>query len=119
MTIEEDFFAAVTAGSPTILLYPEVMPEQPILPAATFTVVGGEDRLTIDGDIGSGWRVVQVDTYASTRLSADNLMANIQAKLAAATTFALDGDPTVSGAPRYESDTQRYRASKEFRICFD
>lgn len=35
MTIEEDFFAAATAGSPSIRMYPEVMPQKLTLPAAT------------------------------------------------------------------------------------
>lgn len=119
MTIEEDFYAAMTAGSPSIRAYPEIMPEMPVLPAATYTVVGGEDRVNLDGLEGGGWRIFQVDTYASSRLSADSLMQDIQTRLAAASAFALDGEPTVSGAPRYEAETKRYRASKEFRICFD
>ena len=119
MTIEEDFYAAMTAGSPSIRAYPEIMPELVTLPAATYTVIGGEDRVNLQGIEGGGWRIFQVDVWASSRLGADNLMADIQTRLAAATTFALDGEPTISGAPRYEAETKRFRASKEFRICFD
>lgn len=117
MTIEEDFFAAATAGSPSVRLYPEVMPQQPVLPAATFTVIAGRDDMHIAGKSNTGERIFQVDTWASSRLSADSLMDDIQSRLLAATAFgvvAID----MSGAPRYEEETRRYRASKEFTVRF-
>lgn len=118
MTIEEDFFAAATAGSPTIRLYPEVLPQEgSILPAATFTVVGGFDDMHMGGVSNTGMRLFQVDAWASSRLSADNLMDGIQTRLLAATTFVVVG-VDVSGAPRYEEETKRYRASKEFTVRF-
>ena len=118
MTIEEDFFAAATAGSPSLRLYPEVLPQDgAILPAATFTVVGGLDDMHMGGKSNTGMRLVQVDAWASSRLSADNLMDDIQSRLLTATTFVVVGID-VSGAPRYEDETKRYRASKEFSIRF-
>ena len=118
MTIEEDFYAAMTAGSPTIRAYPEVLPELPTLPAATYTMVGGYDDMNMLGVENTGLRVVEVDAWASTRLGADSLMGDIQSRLLAATTFVVV-DIQVSAAPRYEPETKRYRASKEFSIRFD
>jgi hypothetical protein len=49
---------------------------------------------------------------------ADQLMADMQSLMLASTVFvvvAID----ISGAERYEPDTKRYRASKEFTIRFD
>lgn len=117
MTIEEDFFAAATAGSPTIRLYPEILPQVVTLPAVTCTVVGGFDDMHMAGVENTGTRVFQVDAWASTRLSADNLIEDVQSRLLAATTFLVVGID-VSGAPRYEEETKRYRASKEFMVRF-
>jgi len=118
MTIEEDFYAAMTSGSPSIRAYPEALPQKATLPAATYTMVGGYDDMNMTGIENTGSRVVQVDAWASSRLSADNLMGDIQTRLLAATTFVVV-DIQISGAPRYESETDRYRASKEFTIRFD
>jgi hypothetical protein len=118
MTIEEDFFAAATAGSPTVRVYPEVLPQAgSILPAATFTVVGGSDDMHLAGKSNTGFRLFQVDTWASSRLGADNLMDDIQTRILAAAAFVVVGID-VSGAPRYEEETKRYRASKEFTVRF-
>jgi hypothetical protein len=45
-------------------------------------------------------------------------MTDIQGRLLAATSFLVVGID-VSGAPRYEEETRRYRASKEFTVRFD
>ena len=117
MTIEEDFFAAATAGSPTIRMYPEVMPQQPVLPAATFTVISGRDDMHIAGKSNTGERIFQVDAWASSRLGADTLMDDVQSRLLQATAFTIVAID-MSGAPRYEEETRRYRASKEFMVRF-
>lgn len=114
MSLREDIFDALTAGSPLLRAYPEVLPQTgAVLPALTYNVVGGHDDFYLDGPSGARRRLLQVDAWAGTRLSADVLIEQAQTLLLESVAFTVNG-VSETGADGYEPDTQRYRASREF-----
>ena len=115
MILSELLFSVLSGGSPPARVYPEVMPQMAVLPALVFTVVAGTDDFHLEGTSGLQIRFIQVDAWASTRLSADNLIAEATTLMVASTTFQVNAIaiPPVDG---YEPDTERYRASREFTV---
>lgn len=119
MTIEEKIFAALNAGSPPPLRsYPDIIPQYPTYPLATYIIVGGEDDVHLDGEGGTARRLVQVDVWARTRLGAAQTMGIAKGLMFATDDFTI-GAVSVSGAPTYESDTELYRASLEFSVHYE
>lgn len=119
MTIEEDIFSALTAGSPSPLrAYPDIMPDLPVYPLITYVIVGGEDDVHLNGSAGTARRLVQVDSWARTRLGAAQQMATAKSMMLASSRFTV-GSISVSGAPTFEPDTKLYRASQEFSIHYE
>jgi uncharacterized protein DUF3168 len=125
VTISEDIFAALTATSPAIRVYVDVMPPQVVLPALVYSIIAGEDDVDLRGRSGSARYFVELDAWATTRLGADELMAEAETRMWAATTFQV-GSSNISGGTyiggagveQFEAETGRYRASKEFSIRF-
>jgi hypothetical protein len=116
MTHSERIFSALTAGSPSPLTaYPGTIPQYPVYPLITFDIVAGEDDVHLGGVAPSWQRLVQVDSWARTRLGAEQQMETAREMMFATSLFAV-GAVSVSGAPTYESDTELYRASLEFSI---
>lgn len=116
MTLREDIFAALTSGTPNILrVYPDALPQKAILPAVTFFTVAGKNDFHLQGQSGLVTRIVQIDAWAGTALSADNIMATVEELMVASSDFQVNAID-VSGADPYEQETERYRASREFTL---
>lgn len=116
MSLEEDVFAALTAGSPSPLrAYPEVMPQMVTLPAVTYTIVGGVHDFDLQGQTGLTRKVVQVDSWATTRSSAYAQIVEATSLMVQSTSFQVNGI-AESEAARYEPDTKLYRESREFTV---
>lgn len=113
MSIEEDVFTALTSGSPVLRAYPDVLPQMAVIPAVTFFTVGGDNDFHLQGQSGLVRRVIQIDTWASTRLSADAMMKEVEALMVASTDFQVNAI-FVAGVDPYEPDTNRYRTGREF-----
>lgn len=115
MSLEEDVFAALTSGSPSLRAYPEIVPEFVQVPVVTFTMIAGTEDFALDGPTGLVRRLVQIDSWATTRSSAYALITQAQGLMLASTAFAVNAI-SESGAPRYEPETRRYRESREFTL---
>ncbi len=115
MSFAEDVFATLAGGTPAARVYPDVLPQQPILPSLVWFLVGGLDDFHLEGKSGLDIRVIQVDAWAGTRLSADSLIATATELMVASQAFQVNAI-SVTGADSYEMDTERYRASREFTL---
>lgn len=115
MTLSEDVFAALSSGSPPSRVYPDVLPQMAILPALVFSLVGGRDDFHLGGESGLLIRLVQVDAWAKTRLSAESLIAIATAEMIASQAFQVNA-VDISAVDGYEPETERYRASREFAV---
>lgn len=119
MTIEEDVFKALTSGSPAALrAYPDVLPQMPVLPALTYSVVAGTDEFDLQGPTGLVRRLVQIDSWSTTRSGAATQMREAQLLMLASSDFSVNG-MDVAAAPAYEPETKLYRDSVEFIIWKD
>ena len=123
MTISENIFAALTAGSPApVRAWTDVMPQYAHLPLITFFVVGGENDTHLTGAAGTRQRLVQVDAWGRTRIGVEELIEVAESQMRAASTFSV-GAVSVSGAVRYEPGagpgTDIYRESLEFSIRYE
>lgn len=115
MSLHEDVFRALSAGSPMPRVYPDVLPQMVTLPAIVFTVVGGVDDFHLEGLSGLLVRLVQVDAWAGTRISAEAMMADATAKMVGSGDFQVNAID-VAAVDGYEQETDRYRASREFTL---
>jgi len=117
MTFEENIAAALTSGSPpAVCAYPEILPQKCVLPAVTYTIITGRYDFHLLGPSGTARHMVQVDCWAGTRLSADQLMdQSIIPLMCAYSGFSVAGI-YENDAPRFEDDTRRYRASRDFVV---
>ncbi len=116
MSLEEDVFSALTAGSPSPLrAYPEIMPQEVTLPAVTFTIVAGQHDFDLQGPTGLTRKFVQVDAWSRTRSGAYSTIVEATSLMVASTAFQVSGI-SESGADRYEPDTKLYRESREFTV---
>ena len=114
MSLEEDVFSALTSGSPSALrAYPEVMPQQVVLPAVTYTIIAGSYDFDLQGTTGLSRKLVQIDSWSTTRSGAYSQMVEAQNLMLASTAFQVTG-VEETGAERYEPDTKLYRESREF-----
>lgn len=113
-SIEEDVFSALTSGSPSALrVYPDTLPQMPVLPAMTYSIIAGEDDFDLEGPTELIRRLVQVDAWATTRSSVTSMMEEAKTLMLLSTEFTVNAI-NVAGAPGYEPDTKLYRSSYEF-----
>lgn len=121
MTIEEKIFAALTADSPTALrVYVDEMPQTPgvVFPLLVFSVITGSDDMHLQGDAGTRDRVVQIDAYAKTRLSADTLAKEAKRLMLASQDFTVNSID-LAPAPRFEPGRDLYRKTFDFGIRYE
>lgn len=119
MTLREDIFSALTAGSPTpIRAYTDTLPPKVVLPALTFFVVYGHDDFHLEGRSGLIERLIQMDAWAGTRLGADALMQEALQLMLQSTAFSVTAIAETAAAS-YEPDTDRYRSSYELTLWRD
>jgi hypothetical protein len=115
MSLAEDVFSALTSGSPPMRAYPDELPQQVQLPALVYFVVAGTDDFHLQGRSGLVIRLVQVDAYAGTRLSADASIRDAVELMVASTSFQVNAI-SIPPVDDFEPDTRRYRASREFTL---
>lgn len=118
MTLSEYIFAALTAGSPTPLrVYPDVLPPNVVLPAVTYTVVAGHDDFHLLGRSGLERVLVRVDVWSTIkRVSEETMQEQIVPLMLASTAFQINGISRTAADGDFETDTERYRASREFAV---
>lgn len=115
MSFSEDLFTTLSGGSPSARVYPDVMPQLAVLPALVYTLVAGQDDFHLEGLSGLQIRLVQVDAWAGTRLSADSLIADAATLMVASRLFQVNAI-NIPPVDDYEAETERYRASREFVV---
>jgi hypothetical protein len=115
MSLSEDVFTTLMGGTPERRVYPDVMPQRAVLPALVYTLIAGVDDFHLGGLSGLKVRLIQVDAWATTRISADRLIAEASQAMVESQLFQVNAI-AVTGADMYETETERYRASLEFTI---
>lgn len=127
MTIEADFrtLALTTPALQTNLgtrLYPELLPEDPTLPAGTLSYVDGGAQLAHDGEDGLLWARLQLDFYATTSLLAQQLRDAARAWLNGFTGYVGSTEflsvRLALALGGYEPATQRYRRTMDFMVQY-
>jgi hypothetical protein len=114
MTLTESVYAAFVAGSPNLRVYPEVLPQKPLLPASVYTLIYLQEEEGIGGeDLGLVNAHLQVDTYALTQAEADSVSSLARSQLRASTDLQVN---TSGGLWGYEADTRLYRVMREYSI---
>lgn len=118
MTLSEDIFAALTSGSPIPLrVFPDVLPENVVLPAVTYMVIAGRDDFHLQGRSGLERVLVRVDVWSKVKLVTEQVMNDqIVPLMLAATTFQVNGMNRTLADGDFEEETERYRSSREFAI---
>lgn len=114
MTLSESIFSALVAGSPNTRVYPDLLPQNPLLPASVYTAIFLDNEEDLAGnDCGLVNAHVQIDSYALTRAAADGLADFVRDQILAAGDLQVR---TVGGFWAYEDDTKRYRTMREYSI---
>lgn len=114
MTLTESVYAAFVAGSPNLRVYPEVLPQAPLLPASVYTLIYLQEEEGIGGeDLGLVNAHLQVDTYALTQSQADSVADLARSQLKASSDLQVN---TVGGLWGYEPDTRLYRVMREYSV---
>lgn len=113
--IEQTVYAALTTGSPLptaagIRVYPVMMPQNPTLPAITYSRVSGVPIVSLDGMSGLDCVRLQIDCWASTYLAAKNLATQVRTEMATLNALLL---LDVDG---YEPDEKVYRVTMDFSL---
>ncbi len=116
MTVESQIFNALkTLVSERV--YPDVAPDQPVLPYITYQGVGGSAINFIDGDLpGKRNARIQVTIWASTRLEASALAE--QAEDAMRTVTALQTTVLGAAVSDYEEETKLYGSRQDFSVWY-
>lgn len=113
-------------GGPTVTkarVYPLVLPQNPTFPALTHQRVSGVRELTHDGPDGVVWCRLQIDTWASSFVSATQLADAVRRVLDGFRGLA--GEVTVQRAELladrhlHEADLNLYRVSQDFGIWYE
>lgn len=127
MSIEEALYAKVSSDAAIVelisnRLYPDKLPQNPVLPAITYQRVSTGRYHTHDTSGGSGLARprFQFDCYATSRLAAKNLVNVLRASLEGFNGWV--GPTRIQGALSqnetdfYEDVTGLYRRSIDFMI---
>lgn len=110
MTIESEVFAALQ-GLVDGRVFPDVAPEDTPVPYITYQAVGGEPVNLLTGELpGKTNTRMQVNVWASTRLAASEIGAQVENVLRSAN--ALQPDVLTGRTATYD-DTTRYRGTTQ------
>lgn len=101
------------AGLVSDRIYPMVLPQNPTLPAITYTRIVGLPVYSIYGYSGLNNAHVQVDCWASTYSGAKALAAAVTAAISSATTFK---GVMVGDRDMFEDDVLLYRVSMDWSL---
>lgn len=116
MGLSEQLFAEL---SPIATTFPDLLPQEPTLPALVFSIVAHEPAHNHDGADELMTERVQIDVWAETRAERDQIDREVR--------LALDGrlwgNPPVSSflESRFtvrDSDTGLWRSIVDFRVQF-
>ena len=115
MTLRESIYAALSAGSPPLRVYPGLLPQNPALPAVVYTIVFRHDEEDLAGnDCNLTNAQVQTDCYSTTENEADATAATVRELMRSAADFKTVTLP--GGFDEHETDTQLYRVMREFSV---
>lgn len=106
-------------------IYPDALPQDAILPAIVYTVIGDTSEHHLTAAAGLGFALVQIDCFASTRLSATAVSEAVRGEMDGYR--GAMGSETVGcchltnrfyeyGPPEHGNDVGLYRAMIEFRV---
>ena len=113
MTMEADLYALLKVICPRV--FPDIAPEGTLTPYITWQTVGGESVYTLKNDpIDKRNTLMQVNVWALSRMQATTMARDIEAALAASTSFV--ATPSGEAVSVYEDDTMLYGAIQRFRI---
>ena len=115
MTLAESIFSAFIAGSPNFRVYPDQLPQVPLLPASVYTIIATAEEQDLTGAVNGLVNAhVQVDTYAATRLDAESVSYLGRSQLLAAPDMQVW--ITNDGMWGFETDTRLHRVMREYSI---
>ena len=116
MTVESDIYTALSSLT-AVRLYPDVGPEDVVLPYMTYQQVGGDPVNFLSGNPSKRNGRFQVNAWARTRAGAMTLIRAAEDLMRSTTTL---NATTLGGAQcLFEPDTKLYGAIQDFSVWFD
>jgi hypothetical protein len=117
MTLAESIFAAFIAGNPNFRVYPDELPQTPLLPASVYTIIAANEEQDLVGVVNGLLNAhVQVDTYATTRLEAESVSYLGRSQLLAAPDMQVWIAAGGDGIWGFETGTRLHRVMREYSI---
>lgn len=125
--MEADLVSFLLASSPASTLvekivdrlYPEVLPQDPVLPAVTYSVISELEFESHDvGTSNFTGRLVQFACWSRTALEAEEVRQALKDRLRLLTEHSgiLRGQNHSDGRSDFEPDTNLYRSDADYRI---
>ena len=116
MTVESDIYTALSSLA-SGRLYPDVGPEDAVLPYLTYQQVGGDPANFLRGNPSKRNGRFQINAWARTRVESASLIRAAEDAIRSAVTL---NATTIGGAIAvFEPDTKLYGAIQDFSIWFD
>lgn len=114
MSLRESVYNTLVAGSPPMAVYWQVLKLGTDVPAVVFLIIFRQPEEGLSGeDCYLLHAHVQVDCYALSQRTADEMAGDVRRLMLDADDFAAK---TVGGFDDYEDDTRRYRSTQEFSV---
>ena len=99
-------------------VYPDVMPQSATLPAIVYQQIGGQSiTFLASASPSKKAALIQIRTWATTRLAANALARSIEDSLVTST--VLRGDPVGALLADYDDELQQFGTIQDFRFWFD
>lgn len=97
-------------------VYPGVLPQNPTMPAVTYTVVSGVSGVTTDGPDRLANPRVQVDCWGGDYIEMYNTFKAVRNRLLGYSGLNIQGIFLVGRRDLYDNEAQLYRRSGDFQV---
>jgi hypothetical protein len=111
--------ARISSGSPVIYrIYPEILPQEPILPALTYTRISSRHGELLNGDADLSFGLFQISAWAGTAKGASELAALVRVRMQGLGGTNFEKAGILDERSDYEPDTQLYRQDIDVQIAY-
>lgn len=118
MTLREIIYAALTSGSPTLMVYDGIRQQNAPPTSVVYQIIyRTQDEDLAGADLNLTNVHVQTDVYSTRRLDAEIMAVEVRALLRSAPDFQTW--TTIDGIGEYEDETGLYRVRSEFSIWYN
>ena len=107
---------ATLSGLVGVRLYPNILPQNPTMPAVTITIISGDRQSSNDGPGGLNGPRVQIDCWGTSYASADAVFEAIRKKLDGKKSGIILGAFMDSDRDFYEPEPKYYRRSADYFV---